>query len=164
MHALIDEVSRGTGAGSIDLRTSLAASDPRVLGDPIAVRRILENLITNAADSLDGKPGRVTVSTAMADTDEGRILRVTVADTGRGMSPEEAARIFEHFYSTKPAGSGLGLSIVRRLVTDLHGSVRVESEPGKGTRMIVEIPTASREAARPDTSAPSRRLAGGRRW
>jgi signal transduction histidine kinase len=78
------------------------------------------------------------------------------------MSPDEANRIFEHFYSTKPGGSGLGLSIVRRLVTDLHGSVRVESEPGKGTSMILEIPTASREAARAGTQQPSKRLAGGR--
>jgi signal transduction histidine kinase len=79
------------------------------------------------------------------------------------MSPEEADRIFEHFYSTKPGGSGLGLSIVRRLVTDLHGSVRVETAPGKGTSMIVEIPAASRAAGQPDTQSPSKRLAGGRR-
>ena len=60
------------------------------------------------------------------------------------MSAEETARIFEHFYSTKTGGGGLGLSIVRRLVTDLHGSVRVESEMGKGSRMIVEIPAGGR--------------------
>jgi signal transduction histidine kinase len=164
MHDLIDEVARAIGAGPTDVRMELAASDPRVIGDPIAIRRILENLITNAADSLDGRPGRVTVSTATTNTDEGEILRVTVADTGRGMSPEEADRIFEHFYSTKPGGSGLGLSIVRRLVTDLHGSVRVESQPGKGTSMIVDIPTASRATAHPDKQIPSKRHTGGRRW
>ena len=141
LHALIDDVAKATGSSNVfDLRLDLAASSPRVLGDPIAIRRILENLLTNAADSFDGKPGRITLSTAMINTDEEALVRVTVADTGRGMSAEEASRIFEHFYSTKSRGSGLGLSIVRRLVTDLHGSVRVESESGKGTRMIVEIP------------------------
>jgi two-component system nitrogen regulation sensor histidine kinase NtrY len=82
------------------------------------------------------------------------------------MSAEEASRIFEHFYSTKQGGSGLGLSIVRRLVTDLHGSVRVESEPGTGTSMIVEIPAGSPVGARADhQEKQSRRHAGGSsRW
>jgi signal transduction histidine kinase len=164
MHALIEEVARANGAESIDLRIDLAAADPRVLGDPIAIRRILENLITNAIDSLDGQPGRVTISTATADTDEGTVLRVTVADTGRGMSTEEASRIFEHFYSTKQGGSGLGLSIVRRLVTDLHGSVRVESQPGRGTRMIVEILAFVGPVTQSDAQASPKRHAGGRRW
>ena len=143
VHALIAEVARGASAiGQIDLRTDLAAADARVFGDPISIRRILENLVTNAADSLKGRSGRITITTTTVDRDESRMLTVTVADTGRGMSTEETARMFEHFYSTKEGGGGLGLSIVRRLVTDLHGSIRVESEPGRGTRMIVEIPMA----------------------
>jgi signal transduction histidine kinase len=163
VHALIDDVSRAVTAGNaIDVRVDLAASNARVIGDPIAIRRILENLITNAADSLGNGPGQITVSTATVENEEGRALTVTVADTGRGMSPEEASRIFEHFYSTKQGGSGLGLSIVRRLVTDLHGSVRVESDPGKGTRVIVEIPTSSSADARASSRAPSRRHAEGR--
>jgi len=167
VHALIDDVARAAGSSDrLDLQLDLAASNPRVLGDPIAIRRILENLMTNAADSLGDRPGRVTVSTAMVNTDEDMILRVTVTDTGRGMSAEEAARIFEHFYSTKQGGSGLGLSIVRRLVTDLHGSVRVESARGNGTSMIVEIPAVSPARARADQQdMPSKRHAGGdSRW
>ena len=143
LHSLIEDVARATRSSNLfELRIDLAASSPRIFGDPIAIRRILENLLTNAADSFGGQPGLITLSTATVNTEEGALVRVTVADTGRGMSADEASRIFEHFYSTKSGGSGLGLSIVRRLVTDLHGSVRVESEPGKGTRMIVEIPGA----------------------
>jgi signal transduction histidine kinase len=150
VHAVIMDVARGAGAASqIDLRMDLAPGDATVFGDPIAIRRILENLVTNAADSLDRKPGRISIRTTMRDGDDGRTLTVTVADTGRGMSAEEAARIFEHFYSTKEGGGGLGLSIVRRLVTDLHGTIRVESEPGQGTRMIVEMPMTG---SRPDES------------
>ena len=68
------------------------------------------------------------------------IVRVTVADNGRGMSSDEVSRIFDDFYTTKEGGTGLGLSIVRRLAMDLSGTVSVESAPGKGTRMSVDIP------------------------
>jgi signal transduction histidine kinase len=108
-----------------------------VVGDPVAFRRILENLTANAVDSLQSKPGRITVSTQVV---EGDVIRATVADTGPGMSADEAKRIFEDFYTTKERGSGLGLSIVRRLVMDFHGTIAVESAPGRGTRMIVDIP------------------------
>jgi len=166
VHALIDEVALGLGiSDAIEMRVDRQASSARVLGDPIALRRILENLITNAVDSLDGRPGRVTIATATVDTDDGPTLSVTVTDTGRGMSAEEASRIFEHFYSTKQGGSGLGLSIVRRLVADLHGSVRVESAPGRGTSMIVEIPTVASGTRSAGREPRATRQAEGRsRW
>ena len=72
-------------------------------------------------------------------------VRIIVADTGRGMSKEETGRIFNDFYTTKERGTGLGLSIVRRLVMDLQGAIAVESEPGKGTRMIINIPAGNLE-------------------
>jgi signal transduction histidine kinase len=68
------------------------------------------------------------------------VARVIVADTGRGMSQDEAGRIFDDFYTTKESGTGLGLSIVRRLVMDLGGTIGVESAPGQGTRMVIDIP------------------------
>jgi signal transduction histidine kinase len=123
---------------------------PRVVGDPIAFRRILENLIANAVDSLQSQPGRITVATRVVDRDgDLPVIQVTVADTGRGMPDDEAARIFDDFYTTKEGGSGLGLSIVRRLVMDLHGTIGVDSAPGRGTRIIVEIPTGSEQRRRP---------------
>jgi two-component system NtrC family sensor kinase len=102
------------------------------------LRRILENLVGNAVDSLDGKNGTVTVSTA--ETAPGGAVRVTVADTGRGMTREELDRAFDDFFTTKPGGTGLGLSIVRRLVLDLGGALRIDTEPGAGTRAVVELP------------------------
>ena len=92
-------------------------------------------------------PGRITVSTHVVDRGgaEPPAVRVTVADTGRGMSEEETGRIFTDFYTTKDGGTGLGLSIVRRLVLDVHGTIAVESEPGKGTRIIIDIPSGSLE-------------------
>jgi signal transduction histidine kinase len=72
-----------------------------------------------------------------------------VADTGTGMTEAELNRAFDDFYTTKPGGSGLGLSIVRRLILDLEGTLRVETEPGSGTRVLVDLPLAPTEDSRP---------------
>jgi signal transduction histidine kinase len=141
LHALITEVVRAAQwHDHVEVVTRLTASPPRVVGDPIALRRILENLTANAVDSLESKPGRVTISTEVLNRDGDAVIQVIVADTGRGMSSEETGKIFNDFYTTKAGGTGLGLSIVRRLVMDLHGTLAVESTPGKGTRIIFEIP------------------------
>lgn len=145
VNALVADVVRAAqGHEHVEFVTHLTAHLPRVVGDPIAFRRILENLTSNAVDSLRSEPGRVTVSTEVVEReDDLPAIRMTVADTGRGMSNDESGRIFNDFYTTKEGGTGLGLSIVRRLVMDLHGTLGVESEPGKGTRIIIDIPAGS---------------------
>ena len=142
LNALITDVVRGAeGHEHVELATDLT-NVPPVHGDPVAFRRILENLLANAIDSLQSKPGRITVSTQVtARAGEPSTVRVTVADTGRGMSVDEARRIFEDFYTTKEGGTGLGLSIVRRLLMDLNGTIDVDTAPGKGTRFAIEIPS-----------------------
>lgn len=141
LNALIAEVVRAAqGHQDVEFGTDLS-SVPSVVADPVALRRILENLIANAVDSLESKPGRITVSTKVVDRDGGLpAVQVTVADTGRGVSADEAGRIFNDFYTTKQGGTGLGLSIVRRLVMDLNGTLAIDSAPGRGTRVIIDIP------------------------
>jgi signal transduction histidine kinase len=140
VNALIHDVVRAQGHQEIEFATDLA-DVPGIFGDPIALRRILENLTANAADSLPSRRGRISVSTRVVERGaEPPIVRVMVADSGRGMSADESKRIFDDFYTTKEGGTGLGLSIVRRLVMDLGGTIAVESEAGEGTRMIVDIP------------------------
>jgi signal transduction histidine kinase len=142
VNALITEVVRAEqGRDRAEFAVHLQPDLPTVSGDPIALRRILENLTVNAVESLESRPGRVSVSSEIVERDGERRVRIIVADTGRGMSKEETGRIFTDFYTTKEGGTGLGLSIVRRLVMDLGGAVTVESEPGKGTRILVEIPS-----------------------
>ena len=143
LNALITDVVRAAqGHEQVEFATEFTDL-PRVVGDPVAFRRILENLIANAVDSLQSKPGRITVSTQVVERQgESTVIRATVADTGRGMPADETKRIFDDFYTTKEGGTGLGLSIVRRLVMDLHGTIGVESTPGQGTRMIIDIPAA----------------------
>jgi signal transduction histidine kinase len=141
LNALISDVVRAAqGHQQVAFEAELT-NLPRVIGDPLAFRRILENLIANAVDSLQSQAGRVSVSTSVVNREGERpMVRITVADTGRGMSADEVKRIFDDFYTTKDGGTGLGLSIVRRLAMDVQGTVNVESAPGKGTRMIVDIP------------------------
>ena len=141
LNALVTDVVRAARGHEHVVLDAELTNLPRVVGDPLAFRRILENLIANAVDSLESKPGRVTVSTQVVDR-EGDVpgIRVTVADTGRGMTADETARIFDDFYTTKERGTGLGLSIVRRLVMDLHGTLGVESAPGSGTRITIDLP------------------------
>lgn len=135
------EVARGMPDDGVRMRTDLQAGGAIVVADPIALRRIIENLVTNAVESIENGVGEVAIVTRVAE-DGGRV-RIHVADSGRGMSEEEKARVFDHFYTTKSRGTGLGLSIVRRLASDLGGSIRVHSEPSKGTRFTVDLPAAS---------------------
>lgn len=127
-----DVTSAIDGSVALDLSPHL----PAVLADPLALRRILENVIRNAIESLDGPTGGVRVGTS-ADRQTARIV---VSDTGRGMSQEELDRAFQPFQSTKPGGTGLGLPIVRRLAADMGGTLKVETAPGKGTTLTIQLP------------------------
>lgn len=137
-------VTQASHAGSIELRLEADDGDAIVMGDPVALRRILENLVDNALDSLRSSPGAVTVSARQVTVEKSRpVVRIVVEDTGSGMSGEQVARVFDDFYTTKQRGTGLGLSIVRRLVMDLDGTIEVESELGRGSRFVIEIPSAA---------------------
>ena len=142
VNAVVEEVLRNTVADGTALNTSLSQRLPKALSDTLLLRRILENLVGNAVDSLEGRPGgAVTVTTEPAGGDgEPPVVRISVADTGSGMTRKELDHAFDDFYTTKTDGTGLGLSIVRRLILDLNGTLRVETEPGAGTRFVVELP------------------------
>jgi signal transduction histidine kinase len=115
-----------------------AAGTARVHADPVALRRIIDNLIVNAVESLPAEGGRVVVRTA-ASTET---VTIAVQDSGAGMTPDTVERIFDDFFTTKERGTGLGLSIVRRLVADMGGRIAVASEPGQGTTFTIELPSA----------------------
>jgi PAS domain S-box-containing protein len=101
------------------------------------LRQVLMNVILNAIDAADRRPGgRVEVTCRGVD---GRVV-FDVADNGVGMTFEERERMFLPFFTTKPTGTGLGLAIVKKIV-DLHaGEIRVTSEPGRGTRVVISLP------------------------
>jgi signal transduction histidine kinase/ActR/RegA family two-component response regulator len=119
---------------------------PRLVGDSGRLRQILFNLLGNAVKFTDQGEIHVRVSAEQSDCDLDRItLNFCIADTGIGISTERQRMIFEPFsqvdgsYKRKYQGTGLGLSIVKRLVELMGGSIAVESEPGKGTKMIFSV-------------------------
>jgi signal transduction histidine kinase len=141
LNTVVAEVLQGSRAGP-PIRADLAEGLPAVGVDRLMLRRVIENLVGNAADAAAAREGgTVTVSTERTARDgQGSVVRVHVTDTGPGMTRAELDRAFDDFYTTKSGGTGLGLSIVRRLVLDLGGSLRIDTEPGTGTRATVEIP------------------------
>jgi signal transduction histidine kinase len=145
VNSVVEQVLRNTSVNGTLLQAKLSDVSPKVLGDTLMLRRILENLVGNAVDSVAGKAGgTVTVTTEAVGHDGGAArVRIIVADTGPGMTRKQLDQAFDDFYTTKPEGTGLGLSIVRRLILDLTGTLRVETSPGAGTNVIIELPAAT---------------------
>jgi two-component system sensor histidine kinase HydH len=108
---------------------------PPVSCDFSAMKQALLNLLLNAIDA--SKEGNaISLATELT----GATIRLSVQDTGTGMPEDQIANIFKPFYTTKTRGSGLGLAIVDRIIKEHRGSIQVESEAGKGTRLTIELP------------------------
>lgn len=103
--------------------------------DPDQIRQVLWNVVRNALEA-SGSAGELRVSTGFVDNH----VFVEVADSGVGIPPEQQARLFEPFQTTKPRGSGLGLAIAHRIVTAHGGSIELTSRPGEGTRVRILLP------------------------
>jgi signal transduction histidine kinase len=138
------DAARPASFDGVVVQARIADAPATAFGDPVLLRRILDNLLRNAIESLPPSGGTVTLETTRGPAGG---VRVTVADTGRGMSDEELTRAFEDFHTTKAGGTGLGLSVVRRLAADLHADLRVESAPGRGTTFTIDLPPASHSTA-----------------
>ena len=119
--------------------TRMFAELPQINCAPSQLNQVFLNLITNAAQAMDGK-GQICIRTSLHESD----VEVAISDAGSGMDEETRAHIFEPFFTTKPVGkgTGLGLSIVFRIIEDHGGSIRVESELGKGTEFFIRLPVA----------------------
>lgn len=146
--------------GTIELRTTLMQRQEMVRADATRLEQVIMNLVINARDAMPAG-GLIAIRTesAVIGADSAgasrRFVRISIQDNGTGMSHEVRERIFEPFFSTKEVGkgTGLGLSTVYGIVRQLDGDIVVESELGKGTRFIVDIPCAARK----EDSSPPRR-------
>ncbi|MBV9691008.1 MAG: HAMP domain-containing histidine kinase [Ktedonobacteraceae bacterium] len=147
MHALVDEtvavIVPECEQGGIATRNEIAAETPPVLADSDRITQVLLNLLDNARHHTPCN-GSITISAVQ----EGKMLKITVSDTGVGIDPTDLPHIFERFYRAdrsrtgKTGGSGLGLSIVRAIITAHGGKVWAESTLGQGTRISFSLPLA----------------------
>jgi two-component system sensor histidine kinase HydH len=131
---LLEKGEKGTAH---PMELEIAESLPEVRMNPNALRQVLINLLINAREaSPPGSPVRVQCQARRG----GAQLAIRVSDRGAGIAPKELRRIFDPFYTTKSGGSGLGLSICRRLVENADGTISVESQLGQGTTVQVVLP------------------------
>ena len=125
----------------ITVRTELAVDLPEISADPDLLHRALSNLVLNAIDAMP-QGGELRLQTVATGANRADGVAVSVCDTGSGLTPEECARLFTPYYTTKQHGTGLGLAIVQSVVSDHGGKISVESTKGKGTTFRIELPGA----------------------
>jgi len=136
----------------IDLSVDLNDRLPTVMADYEQIKRVIVNLIDNAAEAMIDSPVRsLTVSTAHTSIDT---VELSIADTGPGVSAADKEKLFLPYFSTKGRGTGLGLAIVSHIITEHQGRVRVEENHPRGARFIVELnPVIALDNATPNESA-----------
>jgi len=112
-----------------------------VVADRGRLRQLLHNLLTNAVEALEGRPGgAIAVVTRLAERGGGRVAEIAVEDNGPGFQRELVGQVFDPYVTTKARGTGLGLAIVRRIVEEHGGSVEAENRPDGGARVRIELP------------------------
>ena len=133
------------GATTVNARFVFDPAALRLVTDGERLRAALVNLVSNARESLetggvpDGSPDRATVEIGSRALEAGRLL-VWVEDRGKGVALPDQPHLFEPYFTTKRTGTGLGLAITRKNIEALGGVVRLESRPGEGTRVEIELP------------------------
>ena len=137
---------------NMHLESRLQPGLDRITADPGQVSQVIMNLVLNARDAMP-EGGRITLETRNTEIGQeylkmrlvpkpGHYVLLSVSDTGTGMTPEIMQHIFEPFYTTKEPGkgTGLGLPTVYGIVSQAHGGIEVESEPGRGTTFRIYFP------------------------
>lgn len=147
---------------TIEIKQEIHSDEGVVLADPTQIHQILMNLCTNAAQAMQPNGGVLKVGLsgvtlnsydilADADLKPGPYLRLSVSDTGRGIEPSVMPRIFDPYFTTKAPGegTGLGLSVVHGIVKNHGGTIKIYSEPGKGSTFHVYLPLTESETKEP---------------
>jgi signal transduction histidine kinase len=119
----------------------LVSADLQVYASPVQLQQAIMNLVLNAREAMIPHGGKLTIST---QTDNDSIL-IKISDTGCGIEQSELSRVFDTFFTTKHkkiagSGTGLGLSLCKKVIDAHHGTITVDSLPGKGTTFIITLP------------------------
>jgi signal transduction histidine kinase len=134
---------------NVEIKSYLPVDLPPLSLDRDLFKQALLNLLLNAQQAMPPEGGSITLQAAR----DGDAVVLHVIDTGKGMAPDVAARVFRPFYSTRSGGSGLGLPTTRKIVEAHGGGIDVQSEPGKGTRFTIRLPVVEEASG----AAPARR-------
>ena len=142
----VSVVSAELSQKGIALNLHLAVSLPKVLADCTLIQQSILNLINNAMQAMpeDKKDPAITVSTFMEDD----MVKISVVDNGCGMTEEQMSKIFEPYYTTKSSGTGLGLTVLFKIMKQHEGDVTVHSTLGSGSEFTLQIPVPSTERFR----------------
>jgi len=162
-----DWLDQSTGR-SVQLRVERGGAHMIAMTDANQLELAILNLVINSRDALpeggniDIEVARHSVGCAVDDLPAGEFVVVTVRDNGMGMSPDVATRIFEPFYTTKPAGrgTGLGLAQVYQFARQSGGAVRVQTQPGAGTSVALWLPAGAQEMISTAVASPGHRRGG----
>lgn len=125
---------------SISMRTELAADLPKIAADRVQLQQVLMNLILNGIDAMKDTGGELTIKSQLGDK---ALLLITVSDMGVGLPAEKAERMFDAFFTTKPGGSGMGLTISRSIVESHGGTLWATANDGRGAAFHFTLPTAA---------------------
>lgn len=144
MNALVrttgEKINNQRPEKAVDMEYRLAEGLAPVLLDRRQLTEVVENLLENARDAIEGS-GRITIETGEDHLGQLKAyLRLVIADNGVGIAPEDQAKLFRPFHTTKPSGTGLGLVIVKRIIEMHRGEIEVSSQRGHGTRVTVRLP------------------------
>ncbi|HET9314270.1 MAG TPA: response regulator [Vicinamibacteria bacterium] len=141
---------------NVEVLWDLAADLPLLSADPHQLHQVVVNLAANAHQAMLGVRGPHTLRLSTAALADRPWVRLEVADTGGGIPAEHLSRIFEPFFTTKPPGkgTGLGLSLSYSIVQEHEGTIQVQSEPGVGTKFVIELPVGT-PPSRPRSEAPA---------
>jgi signal transduction histidine kinase len=123
----------------VTVSIEVAPALPPLRLDRRRIQRTLVNLIENAFSALNGD-GQVAVTVRPVRVEEREWIELSVADTGVGIAPDAREHIFEPYFSTRAGGTGLGLAIARKAVEEHGGTISLESETGRGTRVFLRLP------------------------
>ena len=146
-------------ARHVTLRLDVPPRLPPVHGDRVQIQQVLLNLVLNAMDALDGVGASSRTVTVAARPDARGSVEISVADSGRGIAPDQLARIFEPFFTTKSKGIGMGLSISRSIIESHGGRLWAENRAPQGATFRFTLPIAERRG--PDRGEASSADAGG---
>ena len=137
LNALVESLVAMSPWQHVEITTALDPARPRAWADERQIRRVLRNLVKNACEA-QPSGGRVRISTAGGGEDG--MVAITVADEGPGIPRDVQERMFDTGFTTKTSGSGVGLTVSRRVVEQHGGTIEVDSAPGKGTRITIRLP------------------------